>query len=84
MPPGGRVDDRHRQPDGGHHLEKRRGALRRHAEYRRDYRAGRGAGYVSALGLTHIAEYEQTLMRYALQALESVPDLTLTARQRLG
>ena len=38
---------------------------------------GAALDYVSALGLTHIAEYEQTLMRYALQALESVADLTL-------
>lgn len=32
---------------------------------------GAALDYVSALGLTHIAEYEQTLMRYALQALEA-------------
>lgn len=38
---------------------------------------GAALDYVSALGLTHIAEYEQTLMRYALQALENVADLTL-------
>ena len=38
---------------------------------------GAALDYVSALGLRHIAEYEQTLMRYALQALESVADLTL-------
>ena len=46
---------------------------------------GAALDYVSELGLTHIAEYEQTLMRYALQALESVADLTLYGPQdRLG
>ena len=46
---------------------------------------GAALDYVSALGLTQIAEYEQTLMRYALQALESVADLTLYGPQnRLG
>ena len=46
---------------------------------------GAALDYVSALGLTHIAEYEQTLMRYALQALENVADLTLYGPQdRLG
>lgn len=36
---------------------------------------GAALTYVSQLGLTQIAEYEQTLMRYALDALRAVPDL---------
>ncbi len=75
---GGRVDDRHRQPDGGHH--------RNQAPWRFEAGTpntggiiGLGAAltYVSQLGLTQIAEYEQTLMRYALDALRAVPDLIL-------
>ncbi len=46
-----------------------------------DHRPRRGADHVSQLGLTQIAEYEQTLMRYALDALRAVPDLILTARR---
>ncbi|HBV9815187.1 TPA: Fe-S cluster assembly protein SufD [Klebsiella pneumoniae] len=38
---------------------------------------GAALTYVSQLGLTQIAEYEQTLMRYALDALRAVPDLIL-------
>jgi cysteine desulfurase/selenocysteine lyase len=38
---------------------------------------GAALTYVSALGLETIAEYEQTLMHYALGELTSVPDLTL-------
>ena len=38
---------------------------------------GAALTYVSQLGLTQIAEYEQTLMRYALEALRAVPDLIL-------
>ncbi len=38
---------------------------------------GAALSYVSQLGLTQIAEYEQTLMRYALEALRAVPDLIL-------
>lgn len=38
---------------------------------------GAALDYVNALGLTAIDEYEQTLMRYALDALASVPDLHL-------
>ncbi|AUU06675.1 MULTISPECIES: cysteine desulfurase SufS [Raoultella] len=46
---------------------------------------GAALEYVSALGLAHIGEYEQTLMRYALQALKAVPDLTLYGPdERLG
>lgn len=36
---------------------------------------GAALEYVSALGLAQIGEYEQTLMRYALQELTKVPDL---------
>ena len=42
---------------------------------------GAALTYVSQLGLTQIAEYEQTLMRYALDAPRAVPDLILTARR---
>lgn len=46
---GGRVDDRHGQPDGRHDLGKSAVALRGgNAEYRRHHRAGRGAGLSSA------------------------------------
>ncbi|GJL34372.1 cysteine desulfurase [Enterobacter hormaechei] len=46
---------------------------------------GAAIGYVSGLGLDAIAQYEQTLMRYALTALADVPDLTLYGPQeRLG
>jgi len=38
---------------------------------------GAALDYVAALGLEEIGEYEQTLMRYALNALQDVPDLTL-------
>ena len=38
---------------------------------------GAALTYVSQLGLTQIAEYEQTLMRYPLDALRAVPDLIL-------
>lgn len=46
---------------------------------------GAAIEYVSGLGLDAIAQYEQTLMRYALNALSDVPDLTLYGPQeRLG
>ena len=46
---------------------------------------GAAIEYVSGLGLDAIAQYEQTLMRYALNALADVPDLTLYGPQdRLG
>ena len=46
---------------------------------------GAAIDYVSRLGLDAIAQYEQTLMRYALNALAEVPDLTLYGPQeRLG
>ncbi len=46
---------------------------------------GAALEYVSALGLAHIGEYEQTLMRYALQELTKVPDLIIYGPpQRLG
>ncbi|MBV8872071.1 MAG: cysteine desulfurase SufS [Metakosakonia sp.] len=46
---------------------------------------GAALDYVSGLGLDAIAQYEQTLMRYALNALADVPDLTLYGPQdRLG
>lgn len=38
---------------------------------------GAAIEYVSALGLTEISEYEQFMMRYALEQLADVPDLTL-------
>ncbi|MDP9767860.1 UNVERIFIED_ORG: cysteine desulfurase/selenocysteine lyase [Atlantibacter hermannii] len=38
---------------------------------------GAAMEYVTRLGLEAIGEYEQTLMRYALDALREVPDLTL-------
>lgn len=38
---------------------------------------GAAIEYVTGLGLKAIGEYEQTLMRYALNALADVPDLTL-------
>lgn len=46
---------------------------------------GAALDYVSGLGLEQIAEYEQTLMHYALAELATVPDLTLYGPQnRLG
>lgn len=46
---------------------------------------GAALDYVSGLGLTAIGEYEQTLMRYALDALANVPDLQLYGpANRLG
>ena len=46
---------------------------------------GAAIDYVSGLGLDAIAQYEQTLMHYALNALADVPDLTLYGPQkRLG
>ncbi len=46
---------------------------------------GAAIDYVSGLGLDAIAQYEQTLMHYALNALAEVPDLTLYGPQdRLG
>lgn len=81
-----RVDDCHRQPEGGHHWAK--------APWRFEAGTpntggiiGLGAAldYVSEIGLEQIGEYEQTLMRYALQELKKVPDLTLYGPQhRLG
>jgi cysteine desulfurase/selenocysteine lyase len=38
---------------------------------------GAALSYVDALGLEHIQSYEHELMRYALEALQQVPDLTL-------
>lgn len=38
---------------------------------------GAALDYVSALGMDNIADYEQTLMHYALDGLQAVPDLTL-------
>ncbi|MEL4013401.1 cysteine desulfurase SufS [Dryocola clanedunensis] len=38
---------------------------------------GAALRYVESLGLQEIGEYEQTLMRYAQQALKTVPDLTV-------
>lgn len=38
---------------------------------------GAAIEYVSALGLTEISEYEQFMMRYALEQLADVPDLTI-------
>ncbi|ADO48377.1 cysteine desulfurase SufS [[Enterobacter] lignolyticus] len=46
---------------------------------------GAALEYVSALGLEHIADYEQTLMHYALTELMTVPDITLYGPQaRVG
>lgn len=46
---------------------------------------GAAIEYVNAVGLEAIAEYEASLMRYALQELRSVPDLTLYGpAERLG
>ncbi|HAT2607917.1 TPA: cysteine desulfurase SufS [Kluyvera intermedia] len=46
---------------------------------------GAAIDYVSGLGLDAIAQYEETLMHYALNALADVPDLTLYGPQeRLG
>jgi len=46
---------------------------------------GAAIEYVTALGLTAIAEHERGLMRYALNALAEVPDLTLYGpADRLG
>jgi len=46
---------------------------------------GAALDYVSHLGLESIAEYEQTLMHYALAELATVPDLTLYGpANRLG
>lgn len=46
---------------------------------------GAAFDYLSALGLTTVGEYEQTLMRYALTALADVPDLHLYGPEnRLG
>ncbi len=81
-----RVDDCHRQPEGWHHRAK--------APWRFEAGTpntggiiGLGAAldYVSEIGLEQIGEYEQTLMRYALEELKKVPDLTLYGPQhRLG
>lgn len=46
---------------------------------------GAAIDYVSELGLNTIAQYEQTLMHYALNALATVPELTLYGpAERLG
>ncbi|HDG1692506.1 TPA: cysteine desulfurase SufS [Kluyvera georgiana] len=46
---------------------------------------GAALDYINGLGLTQIGEYEQTLMRYALDALANVPDLRLYGpADRLG
>lgn len=46
---------------------------------------GAAIEYVNAIGLEAIAEYEASLMRYALQELRSVPELTLYGpAERLG
>ncbi|SNY74691.1 cysteine desulfurase SufS [Enterobacter sp. CC120223-11] len=46
---------------------------------------GAALDYVSQLGLDNIADYEQTLMHYALTELANVPDLTLYGpANRLG
>jgi len=46
---------------------------------------GAALDYVSQLGLDNIADYEQTLMHYALAELANVPDLTLYGpANRLG
>ncbi len=56
---------------------RRRGALRPARRIPGIIGLGAALTYVSQLGLTQIAEYEQTLMRYALDALRAVPDLIL-------
>lgn len=81
-----RVDDCNRQPEDGTTWAK--------APWRFEAGTpntggiiGLGAAldYVSEIGLEQIGEYEQTLMRYALQELKKVPDLTLYGPQhRLG
>ncbi|MDX6020883.1 cysteine desulfurase SufS [Scandinavium sp. V105_16] len=46
---------------------------------------GAALDYVTGLGLENIADYEQTLMHYALAELGTVPDLTLYGpAERLG
>lgn len=46
---------------------------------------GAAIQYVEQIGLNEIGEYEQSLMRYALNALATVPDLTLYGpSSRLG
>ncbi|EAM9788945.1 TPA: cysteine desulfurase SufS [Salmonella enterica subsp. enterica serovar Lansing] len=46
---------------------------------------GAAIGYVTSLGLDKIGDYEQMLMRYALEQLAQVPDITLYGpAQRLG
>ncbi|WP_052284948.1 cysteine desulfurase SufS [Kluyvera genomosp. 1] len=46
---------------------------------------GAALDYVNGLGLTAIGEYEQTLMRYALDALATIPELHLYGpANRLG
>ncbi|NDJ57318.1 cysteine desulfurase SufS [Enterobacteriaceae bacterium 4M9] len=42
---------------------------------------GAALEYVDRLGLNHIAGYEASLMRYALNALQAVPDLTIYGPQ---
>ncbi len=42
---------------------------------------GAALEYVGGLGLENIAEYEACLMRYALSALQTVPDLTIYGPQ---
>ncbi len=42
---------------------------------------GAALEYVQGLGLENIAEYEASLMRYALNALQAVPDLTIYGPQ---
>lgn len=87
MPPWeGRVDDLDRQPDAGNDM----------GESARRFEAGTpntggiiGLGaaidYVTSLGLDKIGDYEQMLMRYALEQLAQVPDITLYGpAQRLG
>ncbi|EJC1233949.1 cysteine desulfurase SufS [Salmonella enterica] len=46
---------------------------------------GAAIDYVTSLGLDNIGDYEQMLMRYALEQLAQVPDITLYGpAQRLG
>ena len=46
---------------------------------------GAALRYVESLNLTEVSEYEQSLMRYAQQALHAVPDLTIYGPEhRLG